>query len=526
MKRRSITTFGTAVVLGALVACSSPSEVEESASENSEVEQEQSVRDELNIAQTAQPPTLDTAQTVSAVALDIAGNIYQQLFQLDGNYERSPCLAESYELSDDGKTYTIALREGVQFHNGEEMTAEDVVASMNRWLTVSSRAKELLDGATFTEVDPYTVELIVEQATSDVLILLASQAQFPSIMPKEFVESASADGFEEYVGTGPYQFDDWQQDQYIRLVRNDDFQSLEGEPSGFTGEIKAPTETLTYHFVSDHFTRISGLQTGLYDIADSIPLENYDLLEEDESIEIESVPGGTLTAFFNTNEGVLSDEELRHVVLAALDNEEIMLASYPLPELFSLAPGYLNENQEQWATDAGADYYNQADPDLAKQLLEESSYDGEEITILTTPDYNEMYNGSLVIQEQLRNIGMNVSVDTFDFATFLETKDDHSRWDLFLASTGYQLTPPQLLAVTPEWAGLDDEQVRSGLMAVREAASQEEAAEEWANVQQYLYEIGSSTVLGHYDSFVAVHEDVEGFELFEAPVVWNASIKK
>ncbi|WP_265182376.1 hypothetical protein [Geomicrobium sp. JCM 19055] len=91
MKRRSITTFGTAVVLGALVACSSPSEVEESASENSEVEQEQSVRDELNIAQTAQPPTLDTAQTVSAVALDIAGNIYQQLFQLDGNYERSPC---------------------------------------------------------------------------------------------------------------------------------------------------------------------------------------------------------------------------------------------------------------------------------------------------------------------------------------------------------------------------------------------------------------------------------------------------
>ncbi|WP_265182375.1 ABC transporter substrate-binding protein [Geomicrobium sp. JCM 19055] len=63
-------------------------------------------------------------------------------------------MAESYELSDDGKTYTIALREGVQFHNGEEMTAEDVVASMNRWLTVSSRAKELLDGATFTEVDP------------------------------------------------------------------------------------------------------------------------------------------------------------------------------------------------------------------------------------------------------------------------------------------------------------------------------------------------------------------------------------
>ena len=98
-------------------------------------------KDELNIALTAQPPTLDTALTVSAVALDTAGNIFERFYTLNANYEPVPALAESVERSEDGLTYTFALRQGVKFHNGKEMTSEDVVASMNRWLVTSSRAK-------------------------------------------------------------------------------------------------------------------------------------------------------------------------------------------------------------------------------------------------------------------------------------------------------------------------------------------------------------------------------------------------
>ncbi|GAE05954.1 ABC transporter substrate-binding protein [Paenibacillus sp. JCM 10914] len=129
-------------------------------------------KDELNVALTAQPPTLDTALTVSAVALDTAGNIFEQLYTLNAEYEPVPQLAESVERSEDGLTYTFKLRQGVKFHNGEEMTADDVVASMNRWLVTSSRAKVLLTGANFEEVDPYTVKLTVEAPTSDVLILM------------------------------------------------------------------------------------------------------------------------------------------------------------------------------------------------------------------------------------------------------------------------------------------------------------------------------------------------------------------
>ncbi|RXZ82034.1 ABC transporter substrate-binding protein [Paenibacillaceae bacterium] len=487
---------------------------------------EKEYKNELNIALTAQPPTLDSALTVSAVALDTAGNIFEQLFALNAQYEPVPMLAESVERSEDGLTYTFPLRQGIKFHNGKEMTAEDVVASMNRWLTLSSRAKVLLTNAKFEEVDPYTVKLTVETPSSDVLVLIATQAQFPAIMPKEIVDAAPADGIKEYIGTGPYKFQEWKQDQYIHLVKFDDYQPVDAVASGYSGRKEAPTENLYFHFVTDHATRIAGVKTGQYDVADSIPIENYDELASDKNIEVQSFPGGALTAFFNTSEGLLKDVKYRQAILAAFNNDEIMLASFAKPELYSLAPGYLNTNQTQWSNEAGAEYYNQSNQEKAKELLKEAGYNGEEITLLTTKDYNEMYTATLVIQEQLRQIGMNVKVENFDFPTFLETKNDRSKWDIFVASTGYQITPPQLLAVNPDWAGLNNDTVKQALIDIRAAATQEDAKKEWEKLQGFLYEFGSSTVIGHYNGVVATTNAIEGFELFKTAVVWNAKVAK
>jgi len=483
-------------------------------------------KNELNIALTAQPPTLDTAITVSAVALDTAGNIFEQLYTLNSNYEPKPQLAESVEISEDGLTYTFKLRQGVKFHNGKEMTSEDVVASMNRWLATSSRAKVLLTNAKFEAVDAYTVKLTVEKAASDVLILIASQAQFPSIVPKEIVESAAPEGITEYIGTGPYKFKEWKQDQYIHLVRNEDYQGIEAEASGYYGRKDAPTENLYFHFVTDHATRIAGVKTGKYDVADSIPIESYDELASDKNVDVQTFPGGALTAFLNTSEGLFANQTIRQAVIAALNNDEILLASFAKPELYSLAPGYLSSSQVQWANDAGKEYYNQGDQEKAKKLLAEAGYNGEEVTLLTTKDYAEMYTATLVIQEQLRQIGMNVKVDNFDFPTFLETKNDRSKWDLFVASTGYQPTPPQLLAVNPDWAGLNNDTVKKALIDIRGAATPEAAKAEWEKLQQFLYEFGSSTVIGHYNILVATSKNLEGFELFKTPLVWNAKIAK
>ncbi len=483
-------------------------------------------KEELNIAMTAQPPTLDAALTASQASLGVAGNIFEQLYTMNKDYEPTPELAESVEISDDGSEYTFTLRKGVKFHNGKEMTADDVVASMNRWLNVSSRAKTLLTDASFEKIDDYTVKLTVAKATSDVMIILATRTLFPAIMPKEIVEAAPPEGVNEYVGTGPYKLQEWKQDQYIHLVKYDDYSPVGLEPSGFSGRKDAATQNIYYYFVSDHATRIAGIKTGEYDVAESVPLENYEELLKEDDVILFSKPSGSLNAFFNTTEGLLSDIRYRQAILAALDADEIMLASYASPEHYTLDPDFMNINQPQWAVKSGAEYYNQANPEKAKQLLKEAGYNGETVTLLTTKDYQEMYAATIVMQEQLRQIGINAEVSSFDFPTFMEIKNDRSKWDIFITSNGYNVIPPQILVVNPDWAGFSEPQVNASLTAIREASSDEEAQKEWKELQQFIYEFGAATALGHYNSSMATTDKVEDFVFFDQPIYWNARVEK
>lgn len=526
MLRKQLGIIALFVLLAvAIVGCGNDSKDEaNNKNEGTTTESSTSYKDEINIAVTAQPPTLDSAMTVSQVSLDIAGNVFETLYTLNSNYEPTPMLAESVDISDDGKTYTFKLREGVTFHNGNEMTSEDVAASMNRWLETSSRAKSLLANASYEAEDTYTVVLNLESPAADVLTIMSSQANFPAIMPKEIIESAPAEGVKEYIGTGPFKFEEWKQDQYIHLVKYDDYKAVDAEPSGFAGKKEAFVNDVYYHFVTDHSTRIAGIQTGQYDIADSIPTESYEQLSSMDNVEVHTFVGGTLTLFFNTNEGALADEKMREAVNTALNMDEIMLASFVNEDLYTLDPGYMNPNATQWASQAGSDVYNQADLEKAKALLEEAGYNGEEITLLTTKDYAEMATATTVVQEQLRQLGMNVKIDNFDFPTFLETKGDLSKWDIFITSNGYQLTPPQLLAVNPDWAGLHDDKVKEYLTAIRSAETPEDAKAQWDELQGYMYDILSSTAIGQYKSILATTDKLEGFEVFEAPIIWNTKV--
>ena len=151
----------------------------------------------LKVALTAQPPTLDPPLTVSQAALDVAQNFFETLYTQDGNFKPTPMLAKSCEISDDRRTYTFRLREGVLFHNGKEMDADDVAASMNYWLEKSARAKNLLGGSKFEAKDRYTVVLTLQNPSGDVLSLMSAQANFPAIRPRDVIERATEKGVEK-----------------------------------------------------------------------------------------------------------------------------------------------------------------------------------------------------------------------------------------------------------------------------------------------------------------------------------------
>lgn len=481
-------------------------------------------KDEINIAINANPPTLDVHFANSNIIGAIGYHTNEPLFALDGNYEVQPVLAEGYEVSEDGLVYTITLRQGVKFHNGQEMKADDVVASMTRWLSMSGKAKALLDGTVFAKVDDYTITMTPPQAYADAMTVVAASIQWAAIYPKSSIDSATDAGITEFIGTGPYKMEEWKQDQYILLTKYADYVQPVGESSGFAGKKEAYAEKIYYRVVTDETTRIAGVQTGEYDVSEGISLEQYETLAADKNVALSVKTAGTLNMFFNTSKRILQNADLRQAVLAAINCDDVMLAAYGDPNLYVLNPGWCNPDDAAWGTDAGKDYYNQNNPEKAKELLNKAGYKGEEIVLVTTPDYPEMYNATLVVQQQLIAAGMNAVVEQYDFATFMEHRANTDQYDLFITSNRYNLSPVQLSVLTKDWAGLNAQEVDDGIVAIRTAASQAESSAAWADLQEFLYAYGSSIVFGHYSGLIAANAEVEGFTYFDLPIYWNVKV--
>lgn len=478
---------------------------------------------ELHIAIAANPPSLDPPSVNSNIVGEIGVHVYESLFAMNQDYEPVPVLAESYEVSEDGMVYTIKLREGVKFHNGEEMTADDVVASMNRWLEVSAKANTLIGGSVFEKVDDYTVTLTVNEASSDIIMILASPIQFAAVYPAEVVESATPEGIDEYIGTGPYKVAEWKQDQYVRLEKNADYQPAEGEASGLAGDKTGGCDVISFDVVADASTRIAGIKNGQYDVVEEIPLDNYEELSQESGVKMNVNQGGTLNLFLNTTEGIMANADMRQAILAALNCDDILMASYGNEELYELNAGWCIPTDAQWGTDAGSEYYNQQDPEKAKELMDKAGYNNEPLVLVTTEDYAEMYNATLVVQEQLKQAGFNAEVETYDFSTFMEHRADPKQFSMYITSNSYNMLPIQLSVLNSGWAGLNAPEVAEGITAIRHAESDEAAAEAWADLQTFLYEYGAATVLGHYTGVTAMNESIEGVDYLRFNTYWGVS---
>src|SRR5699024_7861746 len=134
--------------------------------------------------------------------------------------------------------------------------------------------------------------------------------------------------------------------------------------------------------VTDASTRIAGVQSGQYDIAEEIPLDNYEELAKDTSLKLNVDKGGTINLFLDTTEGIMANQKVREAALAALNCEDIMLAAYGNPDLYELNNGRMDPSDTQWGTDAGKEFYSQNDTEKAKQLLAESGYNNEKIVLV------------------------------------------------------------------------------------------------------------------------------------------------
>lgn len=320
----------------------------------------------IKIALNANVSSLDPLMTGAYVARDTMRNIYETLVTLDANGNVVDLLAQSHQVSADNTTFTFTIRQGVKFHNGETMTANDVVASMQRWIKLSQAGSTFFNGATVTSPDANTVVIKAASPVSQGLYIMADNGRMAAIMPASVIEAAGDTGVTDYVGTGPFKFASWNKDQNITLDKFTDYSSPSGDTNGYAGSRKAHADHLEFDFVTDGNTRMTSTLSGDYQVGYSLADSQYAQLQSASNVSVQK-DEMLETLLFNKKQGIFAgNTTLRQAILAALDMNKIAKAGHQNEDLYETDGGLMPKNSPL-RSEAGLDNYNQANADKAKQ---------------------------------------------------------------------------------------------------------------------------------------------------------------
>lgn len=487
----------------------------------------------MNIAVSQEGATYDVHKTTTLIARQLfSGTVWEKLVTLNAQSEVVPELCESWEMSEDATTFTFHLRKGVLFHDGSEMKAADVVASMNRWIEAYSTAGDLVGSGRFEVVDDYTVKMVCDSSALTLLEMMAGSAQPAIITTAASCSNEDGNGYlKDYIGTGPYKFVDWVQDQYITFEKFDAYVPyyLEGSTEevmdGWAGYKHAYTKTLKFYYVTEEATRIAGLQTGQYDAIFTVSSDNYDMVNNTPELEVALEQGGTVALVFNkAEESMSNDNNIRKAVNAVANNDDLLKAAFG--NFYELGSCYMDEANAAWLTDAGSENYNLVDPELAKTYLEAAGYNGETFTILT-PTLNHLDNIALVLKTELESIGMNVEIEAVDWATFTQYRTDKSAYDLYVTSFASVPVPSLKAYYGPSYPGWStDEHLAELLDTFNVATTKEAAFTAWEALQAYSWDYLPCINAGHYNVSYAWNEKVKDIYVGNGIYFWNAYIKE
>ena len=357
---------------------------------------------------------------------------YSQLVRraIDGSIEGD--LAESWEVSEDGCTWTFHLRQGVKFHSGKPFTSADVKASYDRLLNTedpvryTATARGYLTGCNV--VDDYTVELTTATPIAPMLANLCHRSNL--ILNADYIEKYGKElglTAESVDGTGPYKMVSWDPGQEMILERNEDY---------YRGPV--PTKNVDIMIVSNANTRLNALETGEVDIT-VISTSDIPTVQAEEGLTVkfyESIASQGLQ--FNCGDPYLKDTRLRQAISYAIDRETIIAVLYSsIGEKVCTAP----VNPNVWGyTNLGIIQQDQA---KAKELMAEAGYpDGFPVKIQVYTGYNKSLEACEMIASMLGEVGITVEIEPVDNATFNASMGNRSYpgenfpWGMFFMGYG------------------------------------------------------------------------------------------
>jgi peptide/nickel transport system substrate-binding protein len=480
--------------------------------------------DPVVIGQVAEPASLDPHVVTAVNDFRININLYDGLVRYaEDSLEVEPQLATDWEIDDEGLVYTFELRDDVTFHDGTAFDAEAVKFNFDRMLDEDHPHHDTgpfpLAEQFFGQIDEVRVvdDHVVEFELSSPFAPFMANLAYPTglLISPAAVEEHGEDVGRNPAGTGPYVFSEWEGNQHVIVERNDDY--WDGAP-----EVPA----VVFRPITESQTRVNELMSGGADLIVEVPPDDVAALRDDDDVVVQEQAGPHVWfLILNVAEEPFDDVRMRQAVNHAINKQSIVddvlqgtatVADGPIAEAFGAA---YNDDLPAY------DY----DPDRAEELMEEAGYgDGVDITFYVTEGGSGMLDPvpmGEAIQADLGEVGINVSIETYEWNSFLDEVNAGIEGKADMAQMAWMTGDPDTLpyltlrtAAWPDEGGFNsgyysNDQVDELLESAQVEVDEDARIEMYHEMQEIVVEEAPWVFVASWKQNAAMAPDIEGFEL-------------
>lgn len=389
--------------------------------------------------------SIDPVWTTATVAINYGFMVYDTLFGADLALEPKPQMAAGHTYSDDRKTLTITLRDGLFFHDGEKVLARDCVASIARWSKRSSWGQAL--GAVTQEmkvIDDKTFAIHLKKPFA--LALHALAVGYCFIMPERVAQTDPFKQITETIGSGPFKFvrDEWVSGARAVWAKNERYVPRDEPANMFSGGKRVFVDRVEHIVMPDGATAAAALQTGEVDWVHVPTIDLVPMLKRANGVRaIVNDPFGWIGVIRpNFLHPPFDNRKLLRAILPAIDQKEFLAAVIGEQSEIGKYPVGIFTLGGRMANEAGMDVLTRPrDMALAKRLVAESGYKGEKVVLMSPSDQPALQQLSQVTRELFQKLGINVEYVSMDWSTLVARRasrepPDKGGWNAFCTSWG------------------------------------------------------------------------------------------
>jgi peptide/nickel transport system substrate-binding protein len=493
----------------------------------------------LRVVPHADLKVLDPIWTTGYITRNHGYMIYDTLFATDANLKVQPQMVDKWTASPNKMKWTFTLRDGLKFHDGQPVTAEDCVVSIKRWGARDALGR-LLIGAIgkMAAVDKTSFAIDLEQPFGLVLEALGKpSSNVPFIMPARLAATDPNEQVKEMIGSGPYRFaaGDWQPGNKVVYLANTDYVPRKENPSGAAGAKRVFVDRVEWRYIPDAATASAALEAGEVEYWENIPLDFAPRLEKNANVVIfvTDTRGSQGWLRPNSLQPPFNNKKARQALLYMVDQKTYLDTVIGNGKYYRTCPAVFMCGGTPFESAAGAP---KQDFDKARQLLKESGYDGRPVVVLDPTDSPYAHAPALVTAELLKKIGATVDVAAMDWSTMLARRANKGAvpqggWNIFHTwSTSLDVITPAVHAAIggageKAWFGWPTnetaEKLRAEFVRQTDLAKQKQIAEQ---LQQIAYDEVPYVSWGQFVVPNAFRKNVQGALQFGATLLWNISV--